>query len=334
MSRNFTVRSGKSIFWLAMLLAPMSVQAGEGTRERAGNPVLPGWYADPEATIFGKQYWIFPTTSARYEEQTGFDAFSSPDLVHWTRHPRVLSTDSVAWARKAMWAPFVVEKDGKYYFFFSANDIQNDGELGGIGVAVADHPQGPYRDLLGKPLVGKFHNGAQPIDQFVFRDDDGVWYLIYGGWKHANIARLKDDFTGIEPMDDGALFKEITPAPEYVEGPVMFKREGRYYFMWSEGGWGGPDYSVAYAIGDRPTGPFRRIGKVLQQDPRIATGAGHHSVVRAPDGSWYIVYHRRPLGDSDRNHRVTSIERMYFDAQGRILPVKLTHEGVPAHPLR
>ncbi len=328
------MRSGKWMVWLAMLATPVSLQAGDGARHHAGNPVLPGWYADPEAAIFGKRYWIFPTTSARYEDQTGFDAFSSPDLVRWTRHARVLSVDSIAWARKAMWAPSVVENGGKYYFFFSANDIQSDDELGGIGVAVAERPQGPYRDLLGKPLIGKFHNGAQPIDQFAFRDDDGAWYLVYGGWKHANIARLKGDFTGIEPMDGGAMFKEITPAPEYVEGPVMFKRKGRYYFMWSEGGWGGPDYSVAYAIADRPTGPFRRIGKILQQDPRIATGAGHHSVIRAPDDSWYIVYHRRPLGDSDRNHRVTSIERMYFDAQGRILPVKLTHEGVPAHPLR
>lgn len=328
------MRFGKAMA-LAALMLLASVALAKDAMQRAGNPVFPGWYADPEATVFDKTYWIFPTTSARYAEQTAFDAFSSPDLVHWTRHPRVLTAEAVAWAKRAMWAPAVVEKGGKYYFFFSANDIQGDDEVGGIGVAVADRPEGPYRDLLGRPLIDRFHNGAQPIDQFVFRDDDGAWYMIYGGWKHANIVRLKDDFTGVEPMADGTLFKEITPAPEYVEGPLMFKRDGRYYFMWSEGGWGGPDYSVAYAIADKPTGPFRRIGKVLQQDPRIATGAGHHSVIRAPDdGSWYIVYHRRPLGDDDRNHRVTSIERMYFDARGRILPVKLTHEGVPAHPLR
>jgi beta-xylosidase len=285
--------------------------------------------------VFDKTYWIYPTTSRPYAQQTSFDAFSSPDLVHWTRHADVLSLPAIAWAKQALWAPAVVRKDGKYYFFFSANDIQSDAEVGGIGVAVADRPQGPYRDLLGKPLIDKFHNGAQPIDQFVFEDDDGSWYMIYGGWKHANIVKLKDDFTDVEPMADGSVFKEITPAPEYVEGSLMFKRDGRYYYMWSEGGWGGPDYSVAYAIADAPTGPFKRIGKVLQQDPAIATGAGHHSVIHAPDDdSWYIVYHRRPLGETDRNHRVTSIERMDFDAQGHILPVKITHEGVQAHPLR
>jgi len=62
----------------------------------------------------------------------------------------------------------------------------------------------------------------------------------------------------------------------------MFKRKGKYYFMWSEGGWTGPDYSVAHAIGDSPFGPFKRIGKILQQDPAIATGAGHHSFIYIP----------------------------------------------------
>ncbi|WP_206733657.1 glycoside hydrolase family 43 protein [Pseudoxanthomonas composti] len=300
---------------------------------QAGNPVFPGWYADPEAAVFDNTYWIFPTTSAAYEDQTVFDAFSSKDLVNWTKHPGVLTNAAVPWAKKAMWAPAVVENKGKYYFFFGANDIQSDEEFGGIGVAVADKPEGPYRDLIGKPLVGKFHNGAQPIDQFVFKDDDGTWYMIYGGWKHANIVKLKDDFTAVVPMADGTLFKEITPAPEYVEGSLMFKRNGKYYYMWSEGGWTGPDYAVAYAIGDAPTGPFKRIGKILQQDDKIARGAGHHSVIHTPDDSWYIVYHRRPLGDNTRDHRVTSIEHMTFDAQGHILPVKITHEGVKAHPL-
>ncbi len=329
---------GTTMRWLAaaaMAWMALAAQAAPPAAPMSGNPILPGWYADPEAALFGDRYWIFPTTSRPYAQQRGFDAFSSPDLVHWTRHPDALRIEAVAWARQALWAPSVVEKDGSYYLFFSANDIQSDDEVGGIGVAVADRPQGPYRDLLGKPLIDRFHNGAQPIDQFVFEDDDGSWYMVYGGWKHANIVKLKDDFSGVEPMADGTVFKEITPAPEYVEGSLMFKRDGRYYYMWSEGGWGGPDYSVAYAIADKPTGPFERIGKVLQQDPAIATGAGHHSLIHAPDDdSWYIVYHRRPLGETDPNHRVTSIDRMYFDAQGHILPVKITHEGVEAHPLR
>ena len=226
-----------------------------------------------------------------------------------------------------MWAPSIVEKGGKYYLFFGANDIQSDKENGGIGVAVANNPGGPFTDYLKKPLVAQFHNGAQPIDQFVFKDKD-QYYLIYGGWRHCNIAKLKDDFTGFVPFEDGTIFKEITPE-NYVEGPFMFKKDGKYYFMWSEGGWTGPNYSVAYAIADSPFGPFKRVGKILQQDPKVATGAGHHSIIHHPAGdAWYMVYHRRPLGETDGNSRVTCIDQLFFDANGLIKPVVITNEGV------
>ena len=297
-------------------------------KQTSGNPVFPGWYADPEGTIFKNTFWIYPTYSAPYNQQVFFDAFSSADLVNWQKHSRILDTSNVKWAKRAVWAPAIVEKGGRYYLFFGANDIQNDNEHGGIGVAVADKPAGPFKDLIGKPLIDKFHNGAQPIDQFVFKDKDGQYYIIYGGWRHCNIARLKEDFTGLIPYEDRTAFKEITPKG-YVEGPFMFIRNGKYYFMWSEGGWTGPNYSVAYAIGDSPFGPFERVGKILQQDSTIATGAGHHSVIRAENqDKWFIVYHRRPLGETDGNHRVTCIDEMFFDEKGFIKPVKMTNEGV------
>ncbi|MDR0892270.1 MAG: glycoside hydrolase family 43 protein [Mediterranea sp.] len=287
------------------------------------NPVFPGWYADPEAAVFDHEYWIYPTYSAPYDQQTFMDAFSSKDLVTWTKHPHVLSNANVAWAKRAMWAPSVVQAHGKYYFFFAANDV-HPGELGGIGVAVADRPDGPFKDALGKPLIGEVVNGAQPIDQFVFRDDDGQYYMYYGGWGHCNMVRLAPDLLSLVPFADGTLYKEITPKG-YVEGPFMLKRNGKYYFMWSEGGWTGPDYRVAYAIADSPFGPFERIGTILQQDPKIATGAGHHSIIHVPGtDEYYIVYHRRPLGETDANHRVTCIDRLYFGPDGKIRPVRMT----------
>lgn len=303
------------------------------SRVTSGNPLFPGWYADPEGIIFGNRYWIYPTYSAPYDQQLFFDAFSSPDLIHWTKHSRVLDIRSVKWAKRALWAPSIIRKDGLYFLFFGANDIQNNQQLGGIGVAVSKNPAGPFRDYLGKPLISRFYNGAQPIDQFIFQDADGQYYLIYGGWRHCNIVRLNTRFSGLIPFPGGILFKEITPRG-YVEGPFMFIRKGKYYFMWSEGGWTGPDYSVAYGIGNRPWGPFERIGKVLQQDPSIATGAGHHSVIQYPaQDIWYIVYHRRPLGETDRNHRVVCIDRMYFDGSGHIRPVQITKTGVKRKPL-
>jgi len=226
----------------------------------------------------------------------------------------------------------VLQKDRKYYFFFAANDVY-EGDIGGIGVAVADQPEGPFKDLMGKPLINEIVNKAQPIDQFVFKDSDGSYYMYYGGWGRCNMVKLNDDFTGLVPFDDGSTYKEVTPEG-YVEGPFMFIRNGRYYFMWSEGGWGGPDYRVAYAIAESPFGPFNRIGTILQQDPEIATGAGHHSVMHdSQNDLWYIVYHRRPLSETDANHRVTCIDEMTFDENGFINPVQITFEGVPKQPL-
>jgi beta-xylosidase len=303
------------------------------SQKKAGNPVFEGWYADPEGVIYDDTYWIYPTYSAPYDRQVHMDAFSSKDLVTWTKHNRILDTANVKWARRALWAPSVIKNENKYFIFFGANDIQSDNERGGIGIAVADRPEGPYKDYLNRPLIDKFHNGAQPIDQFVFRDGD-KHYLIYGGWRHCNIAQLNNDFTGFVPFGDGQTFKEITPQ-NYVEGPFMFRHNNKYYFMWSEGGWTGPDYSVAYAIADSPMGPFKRIGKILQQDPKVATGAGHHSIIhKQGSDKWYIVYHRRPLTETDGNSRVVCIDEMFFDKDGLILPVKITNDGVNADPLQ
>ncbi|MBQ5359339.1 MAG: glycoside hydrolase family 43 protein, partial [Alistipes sp.] len=265
---------------LLLAVVALFVSAMAYGQKTAGNPIAEGDYADPEGVVFGKTYWIYPTWSDRFENQLHFDCFSSKDLVKWKKHERIIDNSAISWLRMALWAPAAVEKDGKYYLFFGGNDV-HPGEVGGIGVAVADKPQGPFKDLIGKPLINDIVNGAQPIDQFVFQDKDGTYYMYYGGWGHCNIVKMADDFKSIVPFPDGTMYKEVTPKG-YVEGPFMFIREGKYYFMWSEGGWGGPHYRVAYAIADSPFGPFERKGVILQQDPEVATGAGHHSVLHNP----------------------------------------------------
>lgn len=327
----------KKCVWMLVGVAALMTACGQPKQQSAevaksGNPIFEGWYADPEGIIYDDTYWIYPTWSDLYENQIFFDCFSSKDLVNWTKHSAILDTTEVKWAKRAMWAPSVISKDGKYYLFFGANDV-HEGEIGGIGVAVSDHPEGPYKDLLGKPLINDIVNGAQPIDQFVYKDGDN-YYMYYGGWGHCNMVKLSDDFTSLVPFDDGMIYKEVTPE-NYVEGPFMLKKNGKYYFMWSEGGWGGPDYCVAYAIADSPFGPFNRIGKILEQDPEVATSAGHHSIMHVPGSEdYYIVYHRRPLNDTGRDHRATCIDKLTFDKNGYINPVKMTFEGVAAREIK
>lgn len=283
------------------------------------NPVIPGWYADPELHHFAGKFYLYPTYSSRYEEQTFFEAFESNNLTDWKSVGRVLDFKNVPWStNRAAWAPTVIERDGKYFMYFSA------GDGAGIGVAKADQPAGPFKDALGAPLIKDYHHGAQPIDAHAFLDDDGQAYLYYGGWRHAVVVKLSRSMVATE-----GDFKEITPEG-YVEGPFMLKKNGKYYFMWSEGSWGDSSYGVAYAIADSPTGPFVRRGKILQSDPAIGNSTGHHSVMKLPGQEEYVIcYHRRPINETARDHRVTCIDWLRFDAEGNILPVKVTHEGVP-----
>ena len=318
----------KKIYFLILLSVSITGFAQDN------NPIFPGWYADPEGIIFGDQYWVFLPILPLMKNRFFWMPFlrqTSPTGKNMKKYWILLLLNGhirLCGRRQSQ------KRTINIISFFGANDIQSDEEEGGIGVAVSDQPGGPYKDHLGKPLIDKFHNGAQPIDQFVFKDKDGQYYLIYGGWKHCNIAKMNDDFSGFIPFEDGTTFKEITPE-SYVEGPFMFIKDGKYYFMWSEGGWTGPNYSVAYAIADSPMGPFKRVDKILQQDPDIANGAGHHSVIHEPKSDdYYIVYHRRPLDQTDGNSRETCIDRMYFDKDGFIKPVKITKEGVKANPLK
>lgn len=286
--------------------------------QTSGNPVFPGWNADPELHLFNGRYYIYPTYSDAYEKQTFFEVWSSSDLTGWKKEGRILDFADIPWStNRAAWAPTVIEKKGTYYMYFSA------GDGAGIGVATSKKPEGPFKDALGKPLIKEYHHGAQPIDAHAFTDDDGQGYLYYGGWKHAVVVKLSDDM-----LSTVGEFKEITPE-NYVEGPFMLKRNGKYYFMWSEGSWGDSTYGVAYAISDSPTGPFVRKAKILESDFTVGKGAGHHSVLQIPGtDEWYICYHRRPLEETHANHRVTCIDRMYFESDGTIRPVKITKEGV------
>ena len=251
--------------------------------------------------------------------------WSSADLVEWRNEGVILDLADVRWSTNyAAWAPSCARnpRDGKYYFYFSA------GDGAGIGVAVADYPFGPFRDAIGIPLVRDYFFGAQPIDAHCFVDDDGRAYLYYGGHGHCVVAPLTPTMQALHRAP-----REITPSPGYVEGPFMIKRKGLYYLMWSEGNWTNSTYLAAYGTSESPLGPFEYRGKILENNPEVALGAGHHSAMLLPDteDEWVVCYHRRPLDASAIHHRVSCLDAMKFREDGTIAPVTLTFEGVAAH---
>ncbi|MEU2337279.1 family 43 glycosylhydrolase [Streptomyces sp. NPDC013172] len=275
------------------------------------SPVLPGLNADPNIVRFGDTFYLYPTTDG-YDGWSGtrFKAYSSTDLVHWTDHGVVLDLGpDIGWADSRAWAPTIAEKDGKYYFYFCAD--------ANIGVAVADSPTGPFKDALGKPLLAAGDFSGQMIDPAVFTDDDGQSYLYFGNG-HAYVVPLNADMTSLDP----AKVRDITPSG-YNEGSFVIKRNGIYYFMWSENDTRDENYRVAYATGPSPTGPWTKRGVILSKDLSLGIkGTGHHSVVHVPNtDDWYIAYHRFAIPGGDGTHRETTVDRLEFDANGLIKPV-------------
>lgn len=289
------------------------------------NPLVNGWYADPEARFYEGKYFIYATHSLPYLEQQNQSCFVSKDLSHWERVENIIDMSGFPWVKGAVWAPTIIEKNQKYYYIFASNDIPHLSETGGLEIAVSDSPKGPFKAYLGKPLVDTFHNGAQPIDAHLFKDDDGTIYLIYGGWSHCNIAIMNDSMTGFTPFENGEIFREITPE-DYVEGPCMFKRGDMYYFMWSAGSWTDGSYHVNAAVADKPWGPFRNNREIIAtQNSAIANGPGHNGYFYLPEYDQYLmVYHRHRNDEKDGNARYICIEKMEMDNNGNIMPIEMT----------
>jgi len=195
-----------------------------------------------------------------------------------------------------------------------------------IGVAVADRPEGPYRDS-GRPLVtgGK---GFEAIDPMAFTDPrSGRTYLYAGGSAGARLRvwELNPDMVTI------AREVNVDQPPQFTEGAFMHERNGVYYLSYSHGRWNGPDYSVHYATAPSPTGPWRYRGAILTSDARHQ-GPGHHSFVQMPSGQWLIVYHRwerRPGPAPFQGERQVAIDRLTYGKDGTIRPIRMTDADAP-----
>ncbi len=337
-------------FSLFALLA-CNAQAKGDEKKTSGNPILPEFHADPEV-LFSEQtgkFYIYSTTDgAPGWGGYYFTVFSSPNLVDW-HHEGImldLGTSQVPWASGNAWAPCIIERkqpDGsyKYYFYYSGHDVKRDRKS--IGVAVADHPTGPFTDH-GQPIVydlPKGVRGGQQIDVDVFQDPVSGKYYLYWGNGYMAGAELNDDMVSIKPETETVMTPEGGSLKDYAfrEAAYAFYRDGKYYFMWSVDDTGSPNYHVAYGTATSPLGAIQVAKEpvVLIQDPEQEIyGPAHNSVLQIPGrDEWYMVYHRinknylYPKPNGPGFHRQVCIDRMYFNPDGTIQPVKPTTTGVP-----
>lgn len=304
---------------LVVLILPQASKAQAIDTLNAPPAVLPGVYADPNITAFGNKFYIYPTTDGTVGwRSTSFTCWSSKNLVDWKNEGVILDLPKdLTWAKERAWAPTIAYKNGKYYYYYSA-DVN-------IGVAVSYKPTGPFKDPIGKPLIKRGTRRGQMIDPMSFVDDDGSAYL-YWGQGQCNVVKLNEDMISCDTS------KIISFKPQgYNEGPFMIKRKGIYYLMWSEYDTRDPRYSIAYATSTSPLGPFVKAdGPPILKGKGVVKGAGHHSVVQVPGTDlWYIAYHRFKIPGGNGYNRETCISSLHFDKDGKILPVDVFEKLKP-----
>lgn len=240
---------------------------------------------DPNIHWYGDRYYMTGTTAA-----DGFLGYSSPDLVHWTAHGHIYTRNaSNPWAQQQFWAPEMVVKDGSVYLFFSATSDEN---RRGTGVAVADHPLGPFRDLTPGPLTPA---DRECLDGHRFRHPNGTEYLIYVyEWVQAGrgemwIQRLAPDFTTLLGTPR-VLFRgqDAEWSNNVVDGPAMLHANDTFYLFWSSFGYTGGEYGCGYAAASELAGPY------TQSTHRVVGGEGGHVTLfrHHQTGALMVTFHR------------------------------------------
>lgn len=292
----------------------------------AANPILPGYYADPSLVEFEGRFFLYATLDPWGGQTLG--CWESPDFKQWTfrelNWPTKAACTSPTSASAMVWAPSVVRaRNGRFYLYVSVGSE--------VWVGTAEHPLGPWHDANGgRPLIPATWNRTyHMIDAEAFLDDDGAAYLYWGsgwGWKngHCFAVKLKADMTTF----DGEVH-DVTPE-NYFEGPFMFKDNGRYYLMYSQGVTIRDTYAVHYAIGHSPFGPFTEAATspILTTDhARNVVSPGHHAVFRH-GGRAYILYHRQRVPYvPEQAYRQLCVDELTFTVDGLISKVTPTHTG-------
>lgn len=313
-----------------LLAAPLSAQA----QTLAENPIITSQYAaDPAARVFGDTLYIYPShdrDDANTFSMEDYHVYTTTDMQTFT--DRGICFDALKqtpWATRFAWAPDCVERNGKYYLYYPTDQRH-------IGVAVADSPLGPFHDAIGKPLISINSPGVvcnrDFIDPCCFIDDDGQAYLFVGQ-NDVCYVKLNPDMTSYDHSGGrlDSLGREtgvylIEGVNEFFEAVWVHKRNGKYYISYSNGSKNGRAPEIAYAMSDKPMGPYEYKGIIL---PPVSSGTNHHSIVEF-HGQWYMFYHNSDLSlyrnpESTRSYkyrRSTCVDSLFYNADGTIQPIR------------
>ena len=312
--------------------------------------------ADPSAHYFNGKIYIYPShdidAGEAFDDLGSHFAMEDYHVISMDSidskavdNGVALHVDDVPWAQQQMWAPDANEKDGKFYLFFPAKDYEG---IFRIGVAVSDLPTGPFK-AKPEPIKGSFS-----IDPAVFKDDDGTYYMYFGGlwggqlqrWRTGSfnsdqaesptaflpaddepallplVAKMSDNLLEfaetpkeLEILDDkGNLLLSGDNERRFFEAAWLHKHNGKYYFSYSTG----DTHFICYAIGNNPYGPFIYTGRILNP---VIGWTTHHSVCEI-NGKTYLFYHDSSLSKGITHLRSVKVAEIKYRPDGSIVTLE------------
>lgn len=297
----------------------------------AGNPILPGWFADPTIKKFGDIYYIYATTDNEMLASGAPTVWYSKDFKNWYNYIMEIPSFS-AKAITNFWAPDIIEgDDGKYYLYFGNCEIGCN-----IYGYVSDTPVGPWKKLSEQdvPVIsnGYPRENFPSLDAQFFKDTDGKIYGYWGTWVHYNggyaVGELNKNKMS-EMVHSVNIPLEQTPAP--FEAAYMMKKGSKYILMYSGASCHDETYNVRYSYSNSPYGPFTpgKNNPILStNENQTVHGPGHHSVLQEKN-DYYIVYHKHdyPMTRGGLARQVC-IDKMIFENDSTIKTVMPSNEGI------
>ena len=295
-------------------------------KQHSGNPILPGkGVCDPHVRIHDGRAYLYATHD-RAPENTQFLMddwwiWSTPDLINWTHECTVRPEETYHRAAyDSCWAVDAIGYNGRYYFYFSLGPTE-------IGVLEGDSPVGPWRDVLGKPLIAAGSTPTEARDPGLFVDDDGQAYIVFGTWDFY-MARLNSDMVSL--AETPRLLHVVNPEGPYGKGkmddkPYLHKRNGVYYLSWG----------CFYAMSDSVYGPYECWGSIIHEENVAPLLRYRHQVITADRhgsffewrGQWYFICNEMGVTQSSF-FRDSSISYVNYTKTGEIEPVRITESGV------
>ncbi len=308
--------------------------SGTGRERKEGeNPIFTDRLtADPACTVIGDRLYAFVGEDCAdpggWFNMPHWIAYSTSDMKNWECHGIVLKATDFPYANPyGAWAGQVVERNGKYYYYVTLDDMRNGRHA--IDVAVEDSPTGPYvparldrEPLITDDMTPDSHRFNADIDPTVLIDDDGQAWIAWGNGDFY-LSRLKDNMIELEGEVIHMGMRNVS------EGPWLFKRNGIYYNVHAADAPGVQPEQLAYSMAETITGPWRYGGLITGP---AKFGFTIHPSVNEFNGKWYLFYHDgsymqdgQPGGDCRRH---VCVEELHFDNSGNILPITLTESGI------